>query len=93
MPKKKSIPIVPAYWFRLAPGMSVDFWYKVAVKCQRDRVRKNDIAKVNKVIQGVINNGKYKSKPKYYFTWLEWRTWVKEIKDLLVARSPDSNIK
>lgn len=91
MGKKKPTPIVPSYWFALAPGMSVDFWYKVAIKCQRNKVRKNDVRKVQSIIQGVISNGNYRPKPKYYFTWLQWETWVKEVSALLKARKPHSN--
>ncbi len=63
---RNNIPIVPAIWFRLAPGKSVDFWKQVALKVRKKGVRKFDLTKVQSIIQEVSINGQYKSKHKYY---------------------------
>jgi hypothetical protein len=64
---RNNIPTVPAFWFRLAPGMSVDFWRQVAIKVRKRKVRKFDLTKVQLIIEEISINGQYKNKHKYYF--------------------------
>lgn len=47
------VPRIPAAWFRLAPGMPIEFWLAVEDAAHRRRVPKRDLAKVQAIIKEV----------------------------------------